>query len=133
MSTNCDRCGYRDNEVKSGSAISDRGKRITLKVDDREDLSRDILKVCMHIYFPRNLDYIMPCTTQSETAGLTIPEIDLVLSHGTLGGRFTTLEGILNQVYEELSEKAYAGDSSSETERLPFETFLENLKEVNRT
>jgi hypothetical protein len=38
----------RDNEVKSGSAISERGKRITLKVEDREDLSResrDILKV----------------------------------------------------------------------------------------
>ena len=46
MSTNCERCGYRDNEVKSGSAISPQGKRITLKVEDREDLSRDILKVC---------------------------------------------------------------------------------------
>ena len=45
MSTNCDGCGYRDNEVKSGSAISEKGKRITLKVEDREDLSRDILKV----------------------------------------------------------------------------------------
>ena len=45
MSTNCDRCGYRDNEVKSGSAISEKGKRITLKVEDEEDLSRDILKV----------------------------------------------------------------------------------------
>ena len=45
MSTNCDICGYRDNEVKSGSAISEKGKRITLKVEDREDLSRDILKV----------------------------------------------------------------------------------------
>jgi zinc finger protein len=45
MSTNCDLCGYRDNEVKSGSAISEKGKRITLKVEDREDLSRDILKV----------------------------------------------------------------------------------------
>jgi zinc finger protein len=45
MSTNCDICGYRDNEIKSGSAISEKGKRITLKVEDREDLSRDILKV----------------------------------------------------------------------------------------
>ena len=45
MSTNCDACGYRDNEVKSGSAISEKGKKITLKVEDREDLSRDILKV----------------------------------------------------------------------------------------
>ena len=46
MSTNCDRCGYRDNEVKSGGAISEKGKCITLRVEDREDLSRDILKVC---------------------------------------------------------------------------------------
>ena len=45
MSTNCDACGYRDNEVKSGSAISEKGKKIILKVEDREDLSRDILKV----------------------------------------------------------------------------------------
>jgi zinc finger protein len=44
MSTNCDECGYRDNEVKSGSAIPEKGKRITLKVEDLEDLSRDILK-----------------------------------------------------------------------------------------
>lgn len=45
MSTNCEHCGYRDNEVKSGSAISEKGKKITLKVEDEEDLSRDILKV----------------------------------------------------------------------------------------
>ncbi|KAJ7102543.1 zf-ZPR1-domain-containing protein [Mycena belliarum] len=111
MSTNCDRCGYRDNEVKSGSAISDKGKRIVLKVEDREDLSRDILK--------------------SETAGLEIPEINLVLQHGTLGGRFTTLEGILEQIYEELSEKVFAsGDSSNAEGRSTFEDFLGKLKEV---
>ena len=45
MSVNCDKCGYRDNEVKSGAEISAKGKRITLKVEDQEDLSRDILKV----------------------------------------------------------------------------------------
>ena len=51
MSTNCDACGYRDNEVKSGSAISEKGKKITLKVEDREDLSRDILKVPRKCFF----------------------------------------------------------------------------------
>ncbi|KAH9946538.1 zf-ZPR1-domain-containing protein [Amylocystis lapponica] len=109
MSTNCDRCGYRDNEVKSGSAISSQGKRITLKVEDREDLSRDILK--------------------SESCGLTIPEIDLVLQAGTLGGRFTTLEGILDQVYEELSEKVFAG-SDAHGDNGAFEAFLKKLKDV---
>lgn len=92
MATNCYACGYRDNEVKSGGAISDKGKRITLKVEDDEDLSRDMLK--------------------SDTAGLEIPEIDLVLQPGTLGGRFTTLEGLLNEIYAELSTKVFrTGDS----------------------
>ncbi|KAF8637498.1 hypothetical protein AX17_002783 [Amanita inopinata Kibby_2008] len=119
MSTNCEHCGYRDNEVKSGSAISEKGKKITLKVEDREDLSRDILK--------------------SETAGLSIPEIDLVLTHGTLGGRFTTVEGLLSQVYEELSVKILSvsttststtSDSETPEQRERFEKFLRELKEV---
>ncbi|KAH7881797.1 zf-ZPR1-domain-containing protein [Phlebopus sp. FC_14] len=113
MSTNCDACGYRDNEIKSGSAISEKGKKITLKVEDREDLSRDILK--------------------SETSGLIIPEIDLALQPGTLGGRFTTLEGILDQVYEELSEKVFTtGDSTviGHEDRENFQKFLRDLKEI---
>lgn len=62
---------------------------------------------------------------------MSIPEIDLVLQHGTLGGRFTTLEGILDQVYEELSDKVFAsGDASTPTDKGSFETFLKNLKEV---
>src|ERR1700761_8778378 len=120
MSTNCDRCGYRDNEVKSGSAISERGKRIILKVEDREDLSRDILKV-ITLFF--SLSYGRR-VAQSETAGLEIPEIELVLQHGTLGGRFTTVEGLLEQIYEELSEKVFTGDSSDLQDRTPFEAFL---------
>ena len=107
MSTNCDKCGYRDNEVKSGAAISSKGKRITLKVEDKEDLSRDILK--------------------SESCGLEIPEIELVLQAGTLGGRFTTLEGILDQVYEELSEKVFTDARRGDDK---FEDFLKRLKDV---
>ncbi|OSD03048.1 zf-ZPR1-domain-containing protein [Trametes coccinea BRFM310] len=109
MSTNCDKCGYRDNEVKSGGAISPQGKRIILKVEDKEDLSRDILK--------------------SESCGMSIPEIELVLQAGTLGGRFTTLEGILDQIYEELSEKVFAsGDARRDKDA--FEEFLKKLKAV---
>jgi len=107
MSVNCDKCGYRDNEVKSGSAISPLGKKITLKVEDQEDLSRDILK--------------------SESCGLAIPEIELVLQPGTLGGRFTTLEGILDQVYEELSAKLFNDAKSDDG---AFEKFLAKLKAV---
>ncbi|KDN38945.1 zf-ZPR1-domain-containing protein [Tilletiaria anomala UBC 951] len=111
MSTNCDRCGYRDNEVKSGGAISETGRKLALTVNDAEDLSRDVLK--------------------SETAGLEIPEIDLHLAPGTLGGRFTTLEGLLQQVYDELSDKVMAsGDAARLDDRSAFETFLGKLKGV---
>ena len=109
MSTNCDNCGYKDNEVKSGAAISEQGRKLTLKVEDKEDLSRDILK--------------------SESAGFAIPEIDLHLAPGTLGGRFTTLEGLLQQVYDELSERVLMrGDSSTQAQN--FEGFLGKLKSV---
>lgn len=123
MSVNCDKCGYRDNEVKSGGAISEKGKRITLKVEDREDLSRDILKVSP--VFGQWV--IVPDLLQSESCGLKIPEIELVLEAGTLGGRFTTIEGILDQVYEELSEKVFTDAKKGDD---TFESFLGKLKSV---
>jgi zinc finger protein len=130
MSTNCTHCGYKDNEVKSGSAISEKGKRITLKVEDAEDLARDILKASALSKSSERLIVDSYLPLQSESAGLTIPEISLTLTHGTLGGRFTTLEGILEQVYEELSEKALVGDSAEPSGKSSFEIFLSNLKEL---
>lgn len=93
MSTVCDHCGYKSNEVKTGGAIPEKGRKITLKVADPEDLARDILK--------------------SETCGLTIPDLNLDLTPGTLGGRFTTIEGLLIQVYEELHARVFTQTSDS--------------------
>ncbi|XP_009331193.1 PREDICTED: apolipoprotein A-V-like [Pygoscelis adeliae] len=45
MATNCDSCGHRTNEVKSGGAIEPQGTRITLRITDPSDMTRDILKV----------------------------------------------------------------------------------------
>ena len=45
MATSCDYCGHKTNEVKSGGGIEPRGTRITLKITDPSDLSRDVLKV----------------------------------------------------------------------------------------
>ncbi|KAK6465529.1 nucleolar zinc-finger protein [Scheffersomyces coipomensis] len=93
MSTVCDFCGYKSNEVKTGGAIPPMGKKISLKVTDPEDLARDILK--------------------SETCGLNIPELNLDLTPGTLGGRFTTIEGLLAQVAEELHSRVFTQSSDS--------------------
>jgi len=57
MATTCDDCGYKDNEVKSGSEICDKGRRITLMVEGREDFSRDLLKV-RHLFISLANKYI---------------------------------------------------------------------------
>ncbi|KAK3839437.1 MAG: ZPR1 zinc-finger domain-containing protein [Linnemannia elongata] len=110
MSTTCDECGYKSNEVKAGGPVSEFGKRIILKIEDAEDMSRDILK--------------------SETCGLSIPEIDLELNSGTLGGRFTTVEGLLRQVHDELSSKVPAESEDQPERRRVFTKFLDKLEQV---
>lgn len=45
MATTCDICGHRTNEVKSGSGIEQKGLRIEVDVNSKDDFSRDILKV----------------------------------------------------------------------------------------
>ncbi|KAJ3102486.1 nucleolar zinc-finger protein [Physocladia obscura] len=113
MATDCEVCGYKSNEVKAGGAISSHGKKITLIVRDLEDLNRDILK--------------------SETCGLEIPEIELNLTTGTLGGRFTTVEGLLAQIYDEIAKTSApfdSGDSSSKLRKAAFDKFLSKLQTV---
>ncbi|ERF74373.1 hypothetical protein EPUS_02060 [Endocarpon pusillum Z07020] len=82
MSTVCEHCGYTTREVKTGGEIPEKGQKITLRVENTADLSRDILK--------------------SETAALKSPELGLEVQPGTLGGRFTTVEGLLTQVRDQL-------------------------------
>lgn len=45
MATNCDTCGERTNEVKSGGGIQSQGMKIEVKASCKEDFSRDVLKV----------------------------------------------------------------------------------------
>jgi zinc finger protein len=54
----------------------------------------------------------------------------LDLQEGTLGGRFTTLEGLLQEAYEQLWGRVYNPDSDSMTtnKKQRFATFLETMK-----
>lgn len=112
MSTVCDNCGFRSNEVKTGGEIPAHGRKVTLKVTDPEDLARDILK--------------------SETCGLVIPELNLDLTPGTLGGRFTTIEGLLTQVYEELHGRVFTqtSDSMDDATKTRWTTFFARLQDA---
>lgn len=60
---------------------------------------------------------------------MEIPEIELQLHSGTLGGRFTTLEGIIDQIYDEISGKLFeSGDSVDGNSGL--HRFLTKLKQI---
>ncbi|KAM9896673.1 hypothetical protein OXX69_010554, partial [Metschnikowia pulcherrima] len=113
MSTFCEHCGYKSNEVKTGGAIPDKGRKISLKITDPDDLARDILK--------------------SETCGLRIPELNLDLTPGTLGGRFTTIEGLLTQVYEELHSRVFTqtSDSMDEETKQRWTAFFAKLQDAS--
>ena len=95
MGFNCMYCGFRTNEVKGGGAIPKLGTTVQLLVTDADDLKRDVLK--------------------SDSAMVLIPELDLELGHGTLGGVYTTVEGLMNKIYTNLRDNNpfAVGDSST--------------------
>lgn len=60
---------------------------------------------------------------------MEIPEIELQLHSGTLGGRFTTLEGILDQIYDEISGKVFESEDSTDSNS-GMHKFLAKLKQA---
>ena len=111
----CQHCGYKSNEVRTGGEVPALGKRITLKVKNAEDMKRDILK--------------------SESCLLKVPECSLELVPGTMGGRFTTVEGLLTQVRNDLHSSIFdvdygrevSGDSMEGDQKSAWDTFFKKL------
>ncbi|KAL9118974.1 MAG: hypothetical protein Q9187_004468 [Circinaria calcarea] len=89
----CSDCGYRTNDVKTGGEIPNQGQRILLRIKDPIDLRRDILK--------------------SETCCLRIPACRVEVVPGTMGGRFTTVEGLLTQIRDDLRGSIFDVDDAS--------------------
>uniref|UniRef100_A0A8B9R761 Zinc finger protein ZPR1 n=1 Tax=Astyanax mexicanus TaxID=7994 RepID=A0A8B9R761_ASTMX len=112
MATNCDSCGHRTNEVKSGGATEELGTKITLHLTDSSDMSRDLLK--------------------SETCSVLIPEIEFELGMAALGGKFTTLEGLLKDIKELVVMKNpfICGDSSTTETAEKLEQFGKKIDQI---
>jgi zinc finger protein len=112
----CDHCGYKDAEVKTSGAIAAQGKRITVHVTPEnamDILQRDVLK--------------------SPDCHVAVPEIGLELNRGTLGGIYTTVEGLLSQTRDQLREVSshfFSGDSASPEARKKFEDFFAEIEQA---
>ena len=115
-STQCDHCNYSTSDVKTGGEVPEKGKRIWLDVKGPEDLGRDILK--------------------SETCTMRIPECKVEVVPGTMGGRFTTVEGLLSQVRDDLMGSIFdTGLEELEADSMPSQrkkTWIEFFKRLNQ-
>lgn len=113
--TACEHCGYRTSEVKTGGEVPEKGKRITLSIENEVDLSRDILK--------------------SDTCALHSEELEVTVQPGTLGGRFTTVEGLLTEIRDQLHGQIFdvddttgaGGDSMASSDKDKWERFFKRL------
>lgn len=95
MAFSCDHCGCHNSEIKTGGEIGDKGKKFTLNANCEDDLKRDVFK--------------------SESARVLIPECDLELDYGTLGGKYTTVEGLLENIIDNFQKNnPFRGDSDKE-------------------
>lgn len=90
-STSCDHCGHRTSDVKTGGEVPEKGRRIKAKVETMEDLSRDVLK--------------------SDTCTMHSEDLELSVQPGTLGGRFTTIEGLLTEIRNQLHGQIFDADN----------------------
>lgn len=80
MSFYCEDCGLKNSEIQSGGRLSDNGVKISFKVENSEDFSRDIVV--------------------SEYCTFKIPELDLEFPPEK--GKISTIEGMLTGAYEDL-------------------------------
>uniref|UniRef100_A0A0K0EIE7 Zinc finger ZPR1-type domain-containing protein n=1 Tax=Strongyloides stercoralis TaxID=6248 RepID=A0A0K0EIE7_STRER len=112
MSTKCDACGYKSNEVKSCGSFQDYGCKLSLKVRNEIDLARDVLK--------------------SDTCSLQIPELDLEVGMGALCGRFTTIEGLITATKEQIEEQGrfFVGDSAVNDDKGKFQNLLQKFDDI---
>jgi len=89
----CEKCGFKTADVKGGGGMSDKARKIILKVEKPADLNRDLFK--------------------SETSKIVIPELEFETDTGSLGGMFTTVEGLLEKIVNNLENIPFSfGDSS---------------------
>ena len=116
----CAHCGYRTNDVKTGGEFPEKGQCIWLDVESPVDLRRDILK--------------------SETCCLKIPACSVEVQPGTMGGRFTTVEGLLTQIRDDLHGSVFdvddvvgaGGDSMASESKSAWNSFFAKIDSAIR-
>jgi len=107
----CDQCYFKSTEIKGGGGISDKGKKITLNLTKPEDLNRDLFK--------------------SESSKITIKKVGFESGVGSIGSMFTTVEGLLEKITDNIKNTPFSKGDSCEDQKIydDFITEMEKLKD----
>ncbi|CAH2064773.1 unnamed protein product, partial [Iphiclides podalirius] len=115
MSFSCEQCGFENNEIQPGGAFAELGVRWKLRVENRIDLNRQIVKT----------DY----------TSVKIPEVDFEIPAQSQKGEVTTVEGIIARVISGLTQdqetrRAEHPDAAAQIDA--FVLRLQALKNIER-
>jgi len=102
----CEKCGFKTAEVKGGGGFSEKATKMVFRKEKTEDLCRDIFK--------------------SETAKISIPELNFETDTGSMGGMFTTVEGVLSKILDNLENVPFSFGDSKENSSM--EDFLKEFR-----
>jgi len=70
---------------------------------------------------------------KSDTSSLYIPELDLRVDYGSMAGKFTTVEGVLAAIREDISRNPFViGDSTDQSAKERFHDFTKRLKKFQK-
>lgn len=64
MSFSCEKCGFENNEIQSGAPVADKGVKITLNVQNQNDLNRQVVKSDYSNVKIVELDFEIPAKSQ---------------------------------------------------------------------
>ncbi|CAN7984590.1 unnamed protein product [Ixodes hexagonus] len=113
MSFRCDHCGWHNNELQPAACIQTTGVRFTLAVRSPQDLNRQVVK--------------------SDSASVTLPELDLEIPAKTQEGCVTTVEGLLERASRGLERSVEGSAPAPVRDKLAdFVTKLKQLQALER-
>uniref|UniRef100_A0A0K8SAD5 Zinc finger ZPR1-type domain-containing protein n=1 Tax=Lygus hesperus TaxID=30085 RepID=A0A0K8SAD5_LYGHE len=75
ISFECEHCGYKNNEIQPGGEVEEEGVRVTLTINNVQDLNRKVVK--------------------SDYCSVKIPHIDFEIPRQSQKGEVTTVEGVI--------------------------------------
>lgn len=110
MATNCESCGHKTNEIKSGGGFEEKGVEIKHKIKSDADLRLEAVK--------------------SDSCIVKIPELELEVISAS-AGKYTTVEGLCQDTIErlEMSYPYMFGDSAEEHVRNKLANIYARLRE----